>query len=472
MAARPDQGGERNGKQLYSPPMRRFLVAAAALLVIGSGAIRAEDWPEFRGKGRAGVWNETGILDKFPEGGLKVLWRTPIKAGMSGPSVVGGRVFITDFAEGQFYRGTERALALDEKTGRVLWTREWAVDYSAAKITMMPWGGPTTTPTVDGDRVYVLGRTGTLLALTAATGDILWQREFKDFKGDTAGNGTSAHPVVEGNLVICFVGGDNGAGVVAFDKMTGKEVWRALTLSHDIGGSAPIVITAAGIRQLIVWHPTAVVSINPATGKIYWEMPFKTYGNVNPGIPVQSGNYLMVSSFNLGSMMMELDDKKPGARMLWRAKETASDVDTDGLHALFSPPIMKDGFVYGICSYGQLRCLNVANGERVWESQSPMAERARFSSAFLVRNGGDRYFINNDRGELIIARLTPQRYEELDRTLLLTATTRPYNRRKLNAVAWMHPAYANGNIYARNDEEIICASLAAPSGTGSAGARK
>ena len=323
----------------------------------------------------------------------------------------------------------------------------------------MPYG-PAATPTVDGDRVYIMGRGGQLFALKVDTGEVLWKRDFlKEY--DFHGGGTSAAPVVHGNYVICFVGTNDGANVVAFDRMTGKELWRSLSnLKHDIGGSTPVLIKAGGTDQLIVWHPTAVASLDPVTGKVLWEVPFKTYGDVNPGIPVQDGNLLMISSFNLGSMMMELDTEKPGARMIWRARETASDVDTDGLHALFSPPILKDGFVFGICSYGQLRSLSARTGERVWESQSAMGERARFSSAFIVRNG-DRYFINNDRGELIIARLTPERYEELDRMQLIKPTTTPYNRRRLNAVSWMHPAYANRTIYARNDEELIAVSLAA-----------
>ena len=260
--------------------------------------------------------------------------------------------------------------------------------------------------------------------------------------------------------MICFVGGDDGANIVAFDKTTGEEVWRALELNSPLGGSAPVVITAAGVRQLIIWHTGAVVSLDPLNGEPYWEVPFKVYSSVNPGIPVKSDNFLMVSTFNLGSMMMRLNQDRPGAEMVWRAPETATDVDTSGLHALFSPPILKDGVIYGICSYGQLRAVSVSTGERLWETQDAVSERARFSSAFLVRVAGtDKYFISNDRGDLIIAQLTPDGYEELDRTQLLPVTTRPYNRRKLKAVQWMHPAYANGNIYARNDEEIIAASL-------------
>jgi len=445
----------------------RKLILLIVVVLLSVTATQAEDWPDFRGQGRTGVWNQEGTIDKFPEGGLNVLWRMPVKLGMSGPSVADGRVFITDYSEESPTKGTERAMALDEKTGKLLWVREWPVNYAGAGISMMPWGGPTATPTVDGDRVYILGRSGLLFGLSAVTGELIWQRDFADFKLDSGGNGTSAHPLVEGDLLICFVGGDEGANIVAFDKMTGKEVWRALELNNPLGGSAPVAITAAGVRQLIIWHTGAVVSLNPKTGKPYWEVPFAVYSSVNPGIPVKSGNFLMVSTFNLGSMMMELDQEKPGAKMLWRAREGASDVDTDGLHALFSPPILKDGFVFGICSYGQLRCIRAGSGERIWETQEAMSERARFSSAFLVRIGAtDKYFINNDRGDLIIARLTPERYEELDRTPLLPVTTRPYNRRKLKAVQWMHPAYANGNIYARNDEEIIAASLTAPAADG------
>jgi outer membrane protein assembly factor BamB len=116
--------------------------------------------------------------------------------------------------------------------------------------------------------------------------------------------------------------------------------------------------------------------------------------------------------------------------------------------------------VYGICSYGQLRCLNARTGQRVWETLDLTREQARWSTGHIVRNG-DRYFINTDRGDLVIARLTPQRYEEISRTRLIKPTSRPGNRRELGAVAWSHPAYANRRIFVRNDEEILCADLAA-----------
>src|SRR5262249_56865576 len=118
------------------------LFAAAVCVAVAGAGLRAEDWPEVAGKGRLGVWNETGILEKFPDGGLKVLWRTPIRGGYAGPAVVDGRVFVTDFVETQKPRGTERALALDEKTGKGLWAQEWTADYPG-----ISWAGwPRRTP--------------------------------------------------------------------------------------------------------------------------------------------------------------------------------------------------------------------------------------------------------------------------------------------------------------------------------------
>src|SRR5689334_13289992 len=125
------------------------------VLILGAVCGKADDWPEYRGKGRTGVWNETGILTTFPEKGLTVRWRTPIHAGWAGPAVAGGRVFVTDFSPKEHTQGIERVLCLDEKTGRVLWTREWETDYKG--LMGMYATGPRATPTVDADRVYVVG---------------------------------------------------------------------------------------------------------------------------------------------------------------------------------------------------------------------------------------------------------------------------------------------------------------------------
>ena len=434
---------------------RRCLLGWSLLLLVAV-SVRAEDWPEWRGKGRLGVWTETGVLETFSEKGLQIKWRTPIKGGYSGPAVAGGRVFVLDFSPTEMNKGIERLLCLDEKTGRILWTREWESDYTG--LMEMYAIGPRTTPTVDGNRVYALGTSGILLCLSVKDGAVLWKKDFvKDYKTEIPVWGMTGAPVVDGARLIALVGGKPDAKVVAFDKMTGKEIWRSLPSSSEPGYCPPVLIQAGGTQQLLIWHPEALASLNPVTGKVYWEQPFKVRSGLTVATPVRSGSRLLVSSFYNGSMMLELNPAKPRGRLSWKGKSD-SEIKTDGLHALISTPVIAGDYIYGICSYGQLRCLNAKTGERIWETLAVTKERARWAAGFIVRHG-DRYFINNDRGELIIAKLSPAGYREISRTKLIQPTSRVSRRRELGAVNWSHPAYANKHIFARNDKEILCASL-------------
>jgi len=430
-----------------------FLVLAIAF------AMPAEDWPEWRGKGRLGVWNETGVLQRFPDAGLTVEWRVPVNRGFSGPAVSQGRIYLTDFTETSHLKGRERSLCLEENTGKILWTREWDADYVGLMETYA--SGPRATPTVDLDRVYVLGARGMLLCLDAKTGAVVWRKDYvKDYAAEVPTWGFTAAPLVDGERLICLVGGARNSKVVAFDKMTGKEIWRALASNSEPGYCQPVIVERAKVRQLVIWHPEAVTSLDPATGIVYWEQPFKVNTGLSVATPVWSGPLLLVSSFYNGSMMLALDDQKPRAETLWKGK-SSSEIDTDGLHALLTTPAIVGDYIYGICSYGQLRCLKARTGERVWESLELTKEKARWASGYLVRHG-DRFFITNDHGELIIAVLSPAGYQQISRTKLIKPTSDPGNRRAMGTVNWSHPAYANRHIVARNDTEIIRANLAAP----------
>lgn len=433
-------------------------MARCWLLLCLACVLRSEDWPEWRGRGRLGVWSETGILEQFPAGGLRVEWRTPVRTGFAGPAVSEGRVFLTDFSrDGNGPKGIERTLCLDETTGRVLWTHEWEANYTGLAVTYAT--GPRATPTVDGDRVYVLGAMGALHCLNAKTGAVLWRKDYvKDYKTSVPVWGMTAAPLVDGPRLICLAGGEGNAKVVAFDKMTGKEIWRAIASDGEPGYAPPIAITAAGRKQIIVWRPEAVTALEPETGKVLWEQPFKVNLGLSVATPVLNGPRLLVSSFYNGSMMLELDDSRPSARTLWKGS-SASEIKTDGLHALINTPVIAGDHVYGICSYGQFRCLNARTGERVWETLAVTGEQARWSTGFIVRHG-ERYFINNDHGDLIIAKLSPEGYQEISRTRLIKPTANSGNRRQMGAVHWSHPAYANRHIFVRNDEEIFSASLA------------
>lgn len=437
----------------------RKITAVLACVLTGMVTMRAEDWPRHRGKGDLGLWNETGILDTFPPEGLAVRWRTPIKAGDTGPAVADGRVFVADFVWTTRPRGTERALALEEATGKILWTREWEADYTGVGQSR----GPKATPTVDDDRVYFLGNVGDLLCLDVKTGEILWKKNYRtDFHPRSdhwpAYWGWSSAPLVDGDKLLVQIGGYPDAKVVAFDKRTGKELWRALSGETAPGFAPLIIINAAGTRQLIAWDIGAVSALDPETGRVYWQIPWSLTQLSNAVTPVQAGSLLYFSSFYNGSLMLQLDEQKPDARILWKGRSN-SEVVTDGLHNAFATSVVIGDYLYGIDSYGQLRCLKLETGERVWETMAVVVNRTQFASAHIVKNG-DRVFINNDRGELIIAKLAPDGYHEMSRTPLIKPTT-PDFRRDVNRT---HPAYANKHIITRNDEEIVSYSLAANGG--------
>ena len=434
------------------------LLCAAASLAVAAPAAYADDWPEYRGKGRRGVWTETGIVETLPADGLKVRWRTPVDAGWSSPVVSDGRVFLTDFTRADLSTDVvERAIGLDEETGRILWTRSWDADY---RIVGATWEGPRVTPTVDGELVYFVGATGLLLALDVETGAERWTRDLlNDYGGAPPSWGFSSAPLVDGQRLITIVGGEDNARVVAFDKVTGEEIWRALPSDADIGVPLPIIIQAAGRPQLVIWFPEKVVSLDPATGELYWEQPTRTDFNMNITPPVHSGSRLLVSSFYNGSMMLALDDDRPGAELVWRGRSN-NEIATDGLHSVMTTPVILGDHIYGVGSFGQFRALNASTGERLWETQELTGERARWASAFIVAHE-DRFFINNDRGDLIIARFSPAGYEEISRTPLIEPTSNSSNRRRLGGVSWVAAAYANRHVLVRNDEEVLSASLAA-----------
>ena len=430
-------------------------------VVIAGTPTAADDWHQWRGVDRLGVWHETGILERFPNEGLKVLWRVPIGSGYAGPAIADGRVFVLDWVEDPQTRtldGTERLIALDESTGDFLWTHEWRTSY---RMLMQSNAiGPRATPTVDDDRVYVVGATGILVCLDVATGEPLWQTDYvTDYNTSVTPWGVTSAPLVHGDRVIAIVGGEPDALVVAFDKRTGNEIWRSLRVQSDAGYGQPVIYEAGGKHQLIVWHPSALSSLDPETGDIFWEQPWDAPYGMTVATPVKSGSYLMVSQLYNGSLMMRLSSDRPAARLLWQGSSRSFEPDeTDGLHSTATTPIIRGDHVYGVGSGGELRGLNARTGERLWMN-TEMTAQELYTTAFMVQHR-DRFFVNNDEGDLIIARFTPDGYVEVDRTHLIDATSEAGygSERRVN---WVHPAYANRHIVQRNDREIIRASLAA-----------
>lgn len=444
---------------------------ALSFLFVAPGS--AEDWPQWRGKDRLGVWHETGLVESFPKGGLVFSWKVPIRSGFAGPAVADGRVFVLDWQkdpESRRMEGTERLVVLDEATGKTLWTDEWPASYASIQASYAI--GPRATPTVDGSRVYVVGAVGALRAYDSRTGDLSWSHDFvKEYDTTIPVWGTTSAPLIDGDLLITLAGAEPDGQVIAYDKKTGQEVWRSLPTNTEIGYGQPVILEAAGKRQLIIWHPSAVSSLDPETGEVYWQVEWSVGQGMTVATPVFSERRLLVSQFYAGSMMLALDDEKPGAEILWQGKSKSELPDkTDGLHSLITTPILEGGTVYGVCSYGELRALDALTGERLWVDTT-LTRQGRWGAAFFVRNG-DRYFVNNDLGDLILARFTRQGVEEIDRTKLLEPTSHAgYGPRRFAdaLVNWSHPAYANGHIVARNDEVIVRASLRAEARSGTSG---
>jgi outer membrane protein assembly factor BamB len=412
--------------------------------------LRADDWPQWRGPNRDGVWNETGLLDKFPGPAITLRWRVPISSGYSGPTVAEGRVFVTDRVSEP--EEAERIHALDWQTGRTLWTHAYACRY----VDVQYKAGPRAAVAIDDGRAYALGTMGHLHCCDAASGRVLWKKTpGVDYDVRVPIWGVAAAPLVEGDLLIVQLGAADGACLVALDKTTGAERWRAL--DDKASYSAPIVVEQAGRRVLVCWTGESVVGLDPASGEVFWKCPFEPRRMViNVPTPVVDGDRLFVTSFYDGSLMLRLRPDELDVDEVWR-RRGRSERDTDALHAMISTPYLQGDYVYGVDSYGELRCLDARTGDRIWEDLTAVP-KARWSTIHMVRGGG-RIWMFNERGELVISELSPEGFREISRAKLIEPTTEQLQQR--GGVCWSHPAYAYGHVFARNDRELVCADLRA-----------
>jgi len=425
------------------------LCLVAVCVVISSLAL-ADEWPQWRGPSRDGVWRETGLVEKFTGPEIKARWRVPVANGYSGPTVADGRVYVTDRVVEP--KEQERVHCFDWQTGKTVWTFAYDCVYKGIGYP----DGPRAAVTVQDGRAYSLGAMGNFHCFEAATGKLLWQHDCNTEYGIRMPIwGISVAPLIEGDLVIVNVCGAE-ACLVAFDRKTGKEAWRALT---DRGNySPPIIVRQAGQRVLVLWTGDRVVGLNPQTGTAHWSVAFPSL-RMPLGIanPVVSGDLLYLSGFYDGSLMLRLRPDRLVVDEVWR-RRGQSEQNTDALHTIIATPIMQGDYIYGVDSYGELRCLEAKTGDRLWENLTAVP-RDRWATIHFVQNG-DRTWMFNERGELIIARLSPKGFEELSRAALIKPTLGQLPQRK--GVCWSHPAYAYKHVFARNDEELVCASLEAP----------
>lgn len=416
--------------------MQKLLPVIALFLC---SQLHADDWPQWRGLHRDAVWRETGILESFPKDGLKVIWRAPANISFSSPTIARGRVYFIDTVFEPIAQ--ERVRCFNERTGQPIWNHLYAVKYPDWAVKPESRNGPVATPLVYEGKVYTLGRSGMLFCFAADDGKIQWQKDVAKEYSIKEFYATSS-PLIEGDLLILQLGGKPEAGVVAFDRSNGKEVWKALDEEHY--HCSPIVIESGGQRQLIVWTQASVSSLYPANGKLWWREKFLGGTPVSTPVFDKSSNRLLIAG-----LMLQLNSDKPAAKVLWPRSSAAG---RRILSSTSTAAILGD-HVYSAKSSGEFVCLDANTGEEVWSTDK--ITDTKNGPAIHITLNGDSALLFTDQGHLIRARLTPDGYEELSRTVLLPPTY-PWSGRK---VIWPPPAYANGHVFVHNDTELICVSL-------------
>lgn len=405
----------------------------------------SQEWPDWRGVNRDGIWSETGIVEKFDDEIQEPKWTVAVGSGYSGPTVAGGKVYLTDLQRKSAQ--TEGVLCFDEKTGKKLWEFRYPCEY----VNVGYPAGPRASVVVNHGKAYSLGTMGNLYCFNAENGDVLWQKDLNtEYEIRMPIWGISATPLISGDKIILQISGSNNACVIALDKNTGKEIWRNL---EDIAAySAPVIIEKNGKKVVVVWTEDSLSGLNPETGHVYWRFPWKTGSGMSISTPVLYKDFIFVSAFYSGSLLVKLGNDYTSAEKVWqRAGE--NERKTDALHCVMNTPVIIDDFIYGIDSYGELRCLELATGDRVWEDLTAV-NKNRWANIHFIQNGNKTWMFN-EHGELIISELSSEGFNEISRTKIIEPTKEQLPR----GVTWSHPAFANKHVFIRNDKELVCIDL-------------
>jgi outer membrane protein assembly factor BamB len=391
-----------------------------------AAAALAEDWPQFLGPARNGVYGGNDLAAKWPAAGPAVVWKKDVGQGFSSPVVAQGRLIL-------FHRlgNKETIEALDAATGRAIWSFDYATEYRD------DFGfdeGPRAAPTIAGGRVYTFGAEGALHCLDFATGKKIWSvdthRQFQVAKGYF---GAAGAPLVDGDRVLMNIGGA-AAGLAAFDAATGKTVWTVP--NQEASYSSPVAATIQGSRHALFFTRSGLVDVDPATGKVRYELPWhaRMKASVNAATPIVVDDFVFLSSsYGTGATVLQLGSN--GMKKIW-----ASD---DALTNHYATSVYKDGFLYGFHGRqeeGQsLRAIEFKTGKVRWEVEG--------FGAGTVTLAGDKLLIVRESGELVLAAATPAAFQQISAAKVLAPVIRAY------------PAIANGRIYIRNEKTLMCLNL-------------
>lgn len=440
--------------------MSRY-AATLLLLTLGITQVRAEDWPQWLGPQSASNWNEEEVRTSFGADELSAKWRTPCGVGYAGPVVADSKVYLFDYevTDGKIennpgrpinLKGRERLHAIDAATGDVLWTKSQDVDYYVSYPS-----GPRATPCVDGERIYTLGAEGDLTCRRTADGETVWHVNYLDkFGTKTPIWGHSSCPLVIGDLVYTMVGGE-GTAIVAFDKKTGEERWRALT-SNEPGYASPVAIELGSKQCVVAFHPNGVSVLEAANGAEQWSKPIKPNYGMSIAVPRLVDGRMFVTAYGEAMLIDKVGTGDP--TISWKTNASRKAV-----YCSNPTPYFSDDVIFGCdIESSRLIAIDPPTGDRLWDNQEVLVgpdagRRTRHGTGFIVRHTpSGRYFIFNELGELIVCDLSREGIEIHGNAKIIDPAGEAFGRK----VVWTHPAFANGCVYARNDKEVVCVSLA------------
>ncbi len=388
----------------------------------------AEDWPQWRGPNRDGVSREKKWSAQWPTSGPVRVWRADIGVGYGSMSVVNGKTFVMGNTG-----DTDQVYCFDAKTGREIWKHS----YPCKAQDPNGYPGPRGTPTVDGKLVYTVSREGHLFCLDAASGKVVWQKSYQtDYKAKLPVWGFSTSPLVVKDLLVVETGGA-GASVVAFNKKTGKEVWKAG--DEPASYSSPITFNHKGKTAVAVFTATGVVARSIKDGAELWKIPWKTSYDINAATPIVQGNKMFISSgYGVGCALFDLSQNPPIE--LWRNKNMKNQVNSS---------VLWNGTLYGFdgqAGRGFLKAVDFKTGEQKWEKEG-------FGTGSVIVADG-KLIIYGDKGQLATAEASPAGYKEISKAQ--PVEVRKDLPRDTKGDTWALPVLANRKIYLRNLDQIVC----------------
>lgn len=407
----------------------RSLVLMCGLLCLAPAATAAEteekvepwetaSWSQWRGPDRSGVSSETGLAPRWPQAGPAEVWRQPLGQGFSGIIVDAGRLY-TQFASA----GDAFVASLSARDGSEIWRVRTGSSFKDSY-----GNGPRATPTLDDGVVYALNASGDLVAVRATDGGVVWKLDLRESFGAKPPRwGLSGSPLIEGDLLIVNPGGDKGRSILALDKKTGELRWSAR--DDRAGYAAPIAMTVAGVRQILVFVGDKIVSLDPADGGTHWELGWKTDWGVNATTPIllEGDRVFLSTGYERGAIMLKLRKQDGGAvaEELWRNREMRNK---------FSSSVLYGGMLYGF-DEGTLKCIDPDDGTTRWRQRG-----LGHGSLFAVDG---KLIVLSDRGKLVLADATPEGYIELGAVEAFKTKT------------WTVPTLAGGRLYLRDEKEIV-----------------